>query len=209
MTRYSHISWSYDRPVSVFTGAQATGGEKLLAYCAAVIAPAALALLVWRDLHPAWASWQWAIAIILAADIVGGVVSNATNAQKRLFFSPPAAGDSALIRLLKRQPLLFPAVHLQPFILIPAFGASATYAAGWYLAALVGSAAVHACPVHQRRPLAYALTSLAVLVEIYLDAAPAGMEWFALLFFIKLVVCHAVPEEPYARVESVRLTARK
>ncbi|MBI1265074.1 MAG: hypothetical protein GC187_10115 [Alphaproteobacteria bacterium] len=197
MRAKARISWRYNRRASVFTGADASIAEVGLSLAAALAAPLCLGLLVWRELDPSWAPWQWIVAAVLAADIAGGVVSNATNAQKRLIFSSPNDHDGALTRWIKRWPLMFAIIHVQPFILMPAFGAGLAYAAGWYGAALAGSALIYATPLHLRRPVAFGVVAAGVIADLYFSAAPAGMEWFAILFLIKLTVCHAVREEPY------------
>ncbi|HEY4342912.1 MAG TPA: hypothetical protein VGN05_01085 [Parvibaculum sp.] len=193
----ARIEWSYTTKPEFFMGADATSAEKAWALCAAAAAPVLLYALAWRG-QVDWALWQWALAVLLAIDIAGGVVANALSALKRLTFSPPNPADGWAVRLVKRRPLLFPLAHVHPLLLAWAFGGSAVFGAVWYAAPILSHMLIHRLPLYLHRPAALGLIAAAFLVSLYVIGAPRGFEWFAPLFMLKLVYGHAVREEPYA-----------
>lgn len=193
----ARIEWSYIGKPEFFMGADATLAEKALISCAAVAAPVLLYMLAWKG-QVDWALWQWALAVLFAIDIAGGVVATASSAQKRLSFSPPNPVDGWAVRLVKRHPLLFPLAHIHPFLLAWAFGGGAVYGVVWYATPVLSHMLIHRLPLYLRRPVALGLVAAAFLVSLYGVEAPRGFEWFAPLFMLKLVSGHALREEPYA-----------
>ena len=193
------VSWSIQGDTSWSWGADAKTGEKVLGYLAMVAAPASLYLLSWQSLS--FSTVQLVVAIILAADIVGGVVANTTNACKRLYHNAekPASG---FVRLAANH-WFFQAVHVHPFVVGVLFyddiSDGLIYGAIWYLLTWVGVLAVRATPLYLARPLSFGLFCAAYTLSLYVLDAPAGFEWFGPLLFIKLVYGHSVAEEPYDR----------
>ncbi|MEU2076938.1 hypothetical protein [Streptomyces sp. NPDC013489] len=142
-----------------------------------------------RDLSTA----QLVVVALAGLDLIGGVLTNATNAAKRWYHrADPGA---------RRARLLFVSAHL---IHLAAMGLVVLSGdLTWTLtnAALLlgGAVTVEYAPLHLRRPVAMALLTAAVLVNLFWLPVPTALAWFAPLFFLKLLVCHLVPEAPLER----------
>jgi hypothetical protein len=169
-------------------GPGATPAEDWLTACwalACAAAAAGYALVA----HLGWSPAQLAVAALVAADVGGGVSANASNSAKGWFHRP---GQGA------RQHLLFVFAHVHPFVLalaFPPFGWGAAAALYSYL--LAASLAIVLVPLYLKRPVAFVTYCGALLVGLYAIGAPAGLEWFAPFFFLKLLVAHLLPEEAY------------
>lgn len=196
--REARIDWQYAKAPDLTLGVGATKSDKALVLLAGLGVPLLLWLLAWRHLPQPWAWWQWAVAVLAAFDIAGGVAANALAAQKRATHSTVQPVDPRLLKSVKRHPWLFPAVHVHPFVLVFGFGGSWAWAALWYLVPVAVVLTMHRLPLYLHRPLAFTAMALALPAAIYGWPAPVGLEWFAPLFVLKLVCCHAVREEPYA-----------
>lgn len=169
-------------------GPGATTAEGLLTVCWALACGAAVvgyALVA----HLGWSTVQLAVVTLLALDIGGGVSANASNSAKRWFHRP---GQGA------RHHLLFVFAHVHPFVLALAFppfgwvGAAVVYS---YL--LAASLSVVFVPLYLKRPVAFVVYCGGLLISLYAVSPPAGLEWFAPFFFLKLLVAHLLPEEAY------------
>lgn len=66
----------------------------------------------------------------------------------------------------------------------------------WYLVALGGVSAVRVSPLYLARPMAMLIFTGAMLLQSVVSA-PAGWAWFVPVFLAKLILAHAVREEPY------------
>lgn len=180
-------------------GAGASRSERVLGYGGAVLLTALIVLGVWIQ-GTAWTWWQWAIAVALAFDVAGGAIANALNALKRAYYSPPdPVRDDKLLRAIKTRHYLFPALHLHPFLVAWLFEASLAYAVTLYLAPLAFAAFTDRGPVYLHRPASFLAVILVLLASLYAFDPPAGMEWFAVVFAMKLIQAHGVREEPYDR----------
>lgn len=140
---------------------------------------------------------QLLVAALAGLDLIGGVLTNATNAAKRWYHR--AAPGARRARLLFVSGHL---IHLAAMGLVVLSGDLA-----WTLtnAALLlgGAVVVEFTPVHLSRPVAMAVLMAAVLVNLFWLPVPAALAWFAPLFFLKLLVCHLVPEAPLERRRDV------
>ncbi|MCX5071597.1 hypothetical protein ACWGCI_35780 [Streptomyces sp. NPDC054949] len=100
---------------------------------------------------------------------------------------------------------MFVAAHLAHLAAVGLFVLSGDGA--WTLAnsalLLGGAATVEFTPLHLKRPVAMAVLTAAVLINLFWLPAPAELAWFAPLFFLKLLVCHLVPEAPLERRRGV------
>ncbi len=169
-------------------GPGATPAEDWLTACWA-LACAGAAVGYALVAHLGWSPAQLAVAALVAADVGGGVSANASNSAKGWFHRP---GQGA------RQHLLFVFAHVHPFVLalaFPSFGWGAAAALYSYL--LAASLAVVLVPLYLKRPVAFVAYCGALLVGLYAIGAPAGLEWFAPFFFLKLLLAHLLPEEAY------------
>lgn len=140
-----------------------------------------------------WSTLQTVVVVLAGLDLIGGVLTNSTNAAKRWYHrADPAA---------RRARLLFVPAHLIHLAAVGLIVLSGDLR--WTLtnAALLlgGAAVVEFAPLHLKRPVAMALLMAAVLVNLFWLPVPAALAWFAPLFFLKLLVCHLVPEAPIER----------
>ncbi|WP_158887399.1 hypothetical protein [Amycolatopsis anabasis] len=175
-----------------FFGPGAKRGEYLVQAVGGVLC---LALLVWwtargfRD----WSAGQIVVALLIAFDVVGGVLTNATNAAKR-WYHRQAPG-------MTRERLLFVGVHVLHLAAV-AF-VLRTGAWPWFLlnaVVLAGSALlVEFVPLEVKRPVAMATLLAAVALNEILAPLPGALGWFVPFFYLKLLVCHLVPEAPMSR----------
>ncbi|OKJ64777.1 hypothetical protein AMK27_02525 [Streptomyces sp. CB02009] len=157
--------------------------------CASLLAAGLSTSGILRDLSTA----QLVVVALAGLDLIGGVLTNATNAAKRWYHrAAPGA---------RRARLLFVSAHLTHLAAMGLVVLSGDLT--WTLtnAALLlgGAVTVEYAPLHLRRPVAMALLTAAVLVNLFWLSVPTALAWFAPLFFLKLLVCHLVPEAPLER----------
>jgi hypothetical protein len=171
-----------------FVGPGATTAENtLILFWGSLGGAAIVAYALWADLG--WSPLQLAAAAFVAFDIAGGVPANASSSAKRWYHRP---GQDF------RNLFSFPLVHVHPFVLALLFSDF-----GWVTAAvvyaylLVAVVIVLLIPLYLKRPLALVLYCVALLASLYALVVPRGLEWFAPLFFLKLLVAHLLPEVPY------------
>jgi hypothetical protein len=156
-----------------------------------LVLTATVGAAAWVLAHAAWAAPGWtalqvAVVALLAADVGGGLVDNATDSARRWWHRP---GRRA------RHHLLFLAAHVHPFVLVLVLGGPGwRTAAGTYAATLVIGAAVLLTPPHLRRPVAFGCYAAAVTALSTLGTAPGGLEWFAPLLLLKLLLAHLLPD---------------
>jgi hypothetical protein len=143
--------------------------------------------------HRDWSGAQTAVVALAGLDLIGGILTNATNAAKR-WYHRQAPG-------VRRARLVFVSAHLAHLATMGLVVLDGDW--GWILAnsALLLTAAVtiEFTPVHLTRPVAMAAYTAAVLVNLFWLTVPAVLAWFAPLFFLKLLVCHLTPEAPLTR----------
>ncbi|MEV0293019.1 hypothetical protein [Nocardia sp. NPDC050710] len=128
-----------------------------------------------------------AVIALVAFDMFGGAVVNATGAAKRWFHRP---GRTSVHHLG------FVAIHVQPFILasvVPGFGWLT--AATIYAVALTGAVVVTTAPRPLRRPIAFGATAFGLMVVTSVLTVPHAVAWFAPVLLIKLLLAHLLPEE--------------
>ncbi|MFC0623613.1 hypothetical protein [Kribbella deserti] len=155
----------------------ATMSDRLVSYGSAV-AGAALALVL--AIRQEWPWWTVAVVTVVAFDLFGGAVVNASSAAKRKYQAP---GRTA------RNHLLFVALHVQPFVLallVPEF--AWTTALAIYAIALGGAVLV----LQGHRPTAFAITVLGLTVA----PAPEAVFWFTPVLLIKLLLSYLDPIRP-------------
>ncbi|NUT40077.1 MAG: hypothetical protein HOV86_08790 [Thermoactinospora sp.] len=159
----------------------ATRGEVALSFGVAFAGAAVATVLAVRASLPPLAV---ALIALVAFDLYGGAVVNATTSAKRWFHRP---GRTA------RHHLLFVAVHVQPFLLAWAVpGVTWRAAATIYLITLAAALIIEFTPASLKRPAAFAAAALALAL---LPALPAALSWFGPLLLIKLLLAHLLPED--------------
>lgn len=202
------INWKYPPPrpgwrkeIDTFIGPGVTRAELLLEL-AVSLASGLLVLAYALTQSLGWTGGQIALAVLLAFDLAGGVVTNATSTAKRWYHRP---GQGF------RQHFTFIAVHGIHLVLVAwAFRAGDwAWAIGWYAFLLFASLLILSIPLYLRRPVAFSVFGLGLLLAIYLDTPFSGLEWFIPVFLLKLLVSHLLREEPYRpeneRVQEVSL----
>jgi hypothetical protein len=139
-----------------------------------------------------WSWWQYALAVVLTADLVGGAVGNAVNSIKHMVH----AGDAGPAASLVRNHVLFTAIHVQPIIIAAAFpGAGIWWGVLWYALTLGSVAAVGRVPQYLQRPVAMIAVAIAPVLAMVMSY-PRGFVWLPVVLAAKLVL-GAVREEPY------------
>lgn len=190
------IQWNYAGVADPLCGTGATRAERLLAYgIAALLTAIILAANFYQD-APIAEGWRIALLGFFAFDIAGGAVANMLNSCKRFYHSELQPGDGFGARIAKNV-TLFTAIHIHPIIAAYVFGGGILNAIIWYVLLQAGVAVTLAMPLYLRRAGATAITLLALLGDQMLLPLGPGLEWFIPCLFIKMVLGHAVQEEPY------------
>jgi len=137
-----------------------------------------------------WTIWQYAVVAILAVDMFGGVLTNATSAAKRWYFRE---GEGF------KQHMTFVALHLaQPAMFSWAFlDFNLLWIAGVYGVLLTGSAIILRSPLYLQRPVAAMIYVLTLFLSLYIFETAPYLEWFLPVLFFKILISHALREEPY------------
>lgn len=191
------VSWTYPTARDGIAGAWdrlvgpgATRGENLLQSLAPLVACVAAAVLPLTAALD-WPWWKAALAGLLAADMVGGVVTNSKNTAKRWYHR---SGQTA------RHHLGFVALYLVQIALVGLLFRESDwmFVAGCYGAVLAGSAAIVFSPIDLQRPVALSLYVSTLAASLYWVTPTLGMEWFLPTFFLKLFVAHLPMEAPLA-----------
>jgi hypothetical protein len=191
-----HIDWNYSGKPDVLFGTGATLIERALVWIFGLTGTAILGWMGWTRSLP-WAWWQFAIAGLMAVDILGGVVANSLNSCKRFYHTPLKPEETGTTAFAKNH-IAFTALHLYPWVAGLFFGKTNwEYGLFWYGALLLSSIFVLQSPLYLRRPLAVGMIMIAILVNLYLIQPIPGFEWLAPALFLKIVYGHIVREEPY------------
>ena len=189
------IDWNYEGKTDELMGTGATKAEKTIAYIGGLIVPIALALLGIKGIVH-WAWWQWIIAIAIGADISAGAVANALNSCKRFYHSPIKPGEEKY-RLAKNL-IFFSTLHVYPLIIWLGFDrANWMFGVIWYTLLVFSTWVIVQVPLYLQRPASIIIVLVVILANAYLITPIPGFEWLAPLLFIKIIVGHAVREEPY------------
>ncbi|MGK8523972.1 hypothetical protein ACRS6B_21560 [Nocardia asteroides] len=124
---------------------------------------------------------------VIACDLVGGVLTNATNSAKRWYHRTRSS----------RGRLTFVAIHTLHLAVV---GLLLLDDPAWFAgnaALLLGSAlSIELSPAGLRRPIAMAAYMTVFLLNLIVFPVPALLAWFIPLFFLKLLICHLIPEVP-------------
>lgn len=163
-------------------GPGATRAEQLLIVVVALLGPL---VVVWRVavLGLEWSIWQWLVALLVALDLFGGVVANATSAAKRWYHRP---GQGV------RQHLQFVAIHIVQIAAVALVFVELDWlSAGLAYGFLLGSAAVvEFVPRYLQRAVALTMTVAGLLLAFYALPIVPGLEWFFPVLFLKLIASH-------------------
>jgi hypothetical protein len=191
------VQWHYNGPTDPLVGSGATRAERWLGYGGAGLVTALIVGFTAVNGNLITAQWQWAVLIFFAYDIGGGAVANMLNACKRFYHSPLQPDEGAFIRRAKNV-RVFTAIHIHPIVAAALLGGSVANAFVWYILLQLCVWLVLSAPLYLHRPLATLATVTALATESAILPLGAGLEWFIPCLFIKMVMGHAVREEPYA-----------
>lgn len=193
------IDWSTppDTKPDWLFGAGATRQERWLVWAGSLIG---LAYVGWQwsaDEPGDWRVWQYLLAALVALDLTGGAVSNVASSTKRQYFGP-YTGPVTTTSRVARNPIVFASLHVYPFIIVGLFpGGRWWWALAMYLGVLAAVLVLdRLTPLYLQRPVAM-LMFVAVILLSTAFSAPPGWAWFPAIYFAKLVLGHAVREEPY------------
>ncbi|MCL6415707.1 hypothetical protein MIB92_08595 [Aestuariirhabdus sp. Z084] len=192
------IDWNCSGDFSFTAGFGATKAERALANYAAFCAPVILYFLVWQDLE--WSLLQLIVASALVLDMVGGVITNSLGSMKRFLHTDQSLKLSWLGRLVGSK-FVFPAIHFQIFVAPLCFDVTWSYGFFWYGLMMASILVLHLLPLYLHRPVALLIVMLSIIIGQVAFSAPAGLEWLAPIYIIKLVLSHGVREEPYRPAE--------
>lgn len=190
------ISWTYKGKIDPLCGTGATPLERLLAYGMATLFTGIILLVDQSRDTPVAEGWWIVVLAFFAFDIAGGAAANMLNSCKRFYHTGPQPGEGKSARMVKN-PILFTAFHVHPIIIAYFLQGNLLNAAVWYALLFASVATVLMLPLYLRRAAATGLTVLAVLGNQYFLPLGVGLEWFIPCLFIKMVLGHAVQEEPY------------
>jgi hypothetical protein len=168
-----------------FIGPGATPAEIWLQFAPALLAGmAAPAYALLR--HLGWSGGQLVVAGLLAFDLTGGIVTNATASAKR-WYHRQGQGFG--------RHFAFIASHVIHIFVVAWLFRSLDWAfftiASAYLVA--AAAVILRTPRYLRRPAAFLLYGVALLLSIYILRPTPGLEWFLPFFYLKLLVSHILP----------------
>lgn len=190
------INWNYPAPrrgmagvVDKLFGPGATSAEvwlqTIIPFSAAIAAPIYAA-----GLDIGWSFLQYLVCAVLALDIIGGIITNATSSAKRWFHR---TGQGAF------QHMGFVLVHLCHLTLVSwlylSFDLVWIVVTGGYL--LVAALCITNIALYLQRPIAMVFYAGALMIILYGIEQPVGLEWFLPMFYIKLLLSHLPKEEPY------------
>lgn len=172
--------------VDRLTGPGATNAELLLQLVPSLVAMVAAPIFALNQ-PVQWTPLQIGFIALLAFDIVGGILTNATATAKRWYHRP---GQSW------RQHLAFVSLHLIHVLLVALLFRGGDWGfwigtSGYLLAA---SVVILGSPLYLQRPVALGLYGLALLGDRYIVAPTAGLEWFLPFFFLKILVSHLLQD---------------
>lgn len=168
-----------------FVGPGMTQGELRLVLSASVMAA------VLAGLHVGGLGMGWPLALVaavIAFDVIGGAVCNATDTTKRWYHRP---GTRA------KDHFSFIALHILHIFLVAALFRGSGVDWGYFLAIsawlLISAALVIRVPEMLKSPVAVLLYLAGLATTLYGVGLTPGLEWFVPALFLKLLVGHAVP----------------
>lgn len=190
----ANIDWNCTGKFNFTAGYNPTKAESTIANYAAFLAPVILYFVMWNKLD--WSLVQLVVASALALDMVGGVLTNSLGSMKRYLHTTQSLELSWLAKLVGGK-FLFPAIHFQIFAVPLCFDVTWSYALFWYGFMMISIVFIHMLPQYIHRSIALLIVILSIMLSQIAFVGPAGLEWLASIYIIKLVLSHAVREEPY------------
>lgn len=198
--RKNRINWDYEGKPDFINGTGAYFEEKLLGYGASIVIPAFLLCFILTG-QVTWDIFQIVLALLLAFDVGGGVVSNSLNSGKRFYHSAIKTEEGKLGYMLKNK-WVFSVIHVHPLLISLFFGEGDwSYGLIWYPLFIASVFIMNATALYLKRPLSFFFILAAILMNFYVIAPVPGFEWLMPLLFLKIIYGHLVKEEPYRKVK--------
>lgn len=172
-----------------FIGPGATPAELWLQFLGALALTALLLAFSLVQATGAWSTLQIGVLTLLAFDLSGGVITNATSAAKRWYHRPGQGMAQHLAFVLPHGAHLALLAWSFPEIGWP-------FAVLCYLYLAAATLGVLLTPLYLQRPLALIAYVGALLLNLLL-APPTALAWVAPLFFLKLLIAHLLKEAPF------------
>ncbi|MCA9997527.1 MAG: hypothetical protein KDE56_17330 [Anaerolineales bacterium] len=195
----AYINWDYNGKADFLLGTNASKAEQILGWAASFVG---ISLYVFLYLTNAlnWIWWQYVLAGFLAFDVIGGVVANTLNSCKRFYHTAPKLDEPQYTAFFKNH-LTFTVLHIHSLLIATFFGeTNYLYGIFWYLFLIISTIAIINTPLYLKRPVAFFVITLALLLNIYVVPSVQGFEWFVPALMIKILYGHIVREEPYRPV---------
>lgn len=193
------ITWTPPEPRSglagawdKFIGPGATNGELGLQLWGGLGLTAVLiAINLAQRAELGWSAVQWGVFALLAFDLAGGILTNATNTAKRWYHRP---GQRA------SHHLGFIAVHGIHLAVVAGLfrGGDWLYLASYFGFLLLATAVTLRTPLYLKRPWVLLLFATGLILNESVLPPTPGMGWFIPFFFLKLLVAHLLPEAPFS-----------
>ena len=192
----THINWNSPQPRPGFIGAIdkffGPGTTKAEGWIQAVFSVGAgLAMLIYAFMNGFdWTLIQYILATWMAFDLVGGIITNATSSAKR-WYHRQGQGFQELYAFI--------APHVvYVFLVAWLFRSMDWLYLGVITIYLLGAALIILkTPLYLQRPVAFGALVLSLLMNTYAILPVHGLEWFVPFLCFKLLVSHALREEPY------------
>ncbi|MCF6327305.1 MAG: hypothetical protein L3J21_08445 [Devosiaceae bacterium] len=182
---------SWDR----FVGPGATDAEEWLQLLGGLLIALAVIALYWLE-EGFSNNWLTSIfVVILALDLGGGLLTNATNTAKR-WYHRPQHSKIALFRFIAIHGL-----HIGIFGWLFASN-PITYFALVFGFLMIAAVVILWVPLYLQRPTAVLFFSLGLLGAQLQFFGVAGLNWFLPLLFFKLLIAHLVTEAPFSPEKS-------
>jgi len=174
--------------IEQIAGENATSSELWLQFFPAVLSAIVLPYYSLVN-NIEWNIIQVFLASLLALDLVGGIITNATNSAKQ-WYHRPSQGFW--------QHFSFVTLHLLHIALIAWIfrGGDSFFWITVSIYLLIASTIILKTPLTLQRPVAMGCYTIVLLSDCYLFTPTPGLEWFLSLFFLKILVSHLVQEKP-------------
>ena len=191
-----NINWSYRGKADFLLGAGATKAEQTIAWVASFVGASLYGYLFLTHAF-SWTWWQYILAGLLSFDVIGGIVANSLNSCKRFYHTAAKADEPPYTAFFKNH-FVFSALHIHTLLIAILFGSTNYfYGVFWYLFLMAGTIMIINTPLYLKRPLAFLVISLALLLNSYVIFPVQGFEWLVPALMIKILYGHLVKEEPY------------
>jgi len=174
-----------------FVGPGATSAEEWVQVGFGTAIAAGCLVLFWLQGGFALGWLPVLVAVVLAADLGGGLVTNSTAAAKR-WYHRPGHGRVAHLRFVAAH-----GVHIAAVAAVFP-GGGWLYFAVAYAFLMAGATVIVLVPLYLQRPVAMGIAALGLLGAQAPLLAISALDWFLPLLLLKLLVAHLIKEAPFS-----------